>query len=127
MSNVISTVSFFMDKLPEAEEHLEDLVEYLDTIERTVIKSCRAGEGEEAFEQGASSIDTSSSKLSSDLLVAEVDEDDDAMSEGRRLINEWKTAEAEWKQKVVDIRQHADLVTPYEPKEESGKSVWTAS
>ncbi len=116
-------VDFFMNKLPEAEEHLKDLVEYLATIERTVIKSCEADKTKKTTddEAGTQAASSSSSPPSTPAHEAGEDDGEDATCAGRELINGWKAAEAEWKKKVVDIRQHADLVSPYEPKEETGE------
>lgn len=43
------------------------------------------------------------------------------MYDGEELLREWKEIEAEWLAKVVDINQHRDLVSPYEPKTEKGE------
>ncbi|TFK85198.1 hypothetical protein K466DRAFT_495221, partial [Polyporus arcularius HHB13444] len=37
---------------------------------------------------------------------------------GCKMIDQWKELEAGWKKKVVDIKEHADLVSPYEPRTE---------
>ncbi|KAI0699067.1 hypothetical protein C8T65DRAFT_581590, partial [Cerioporus squamosus] len=73
-------VSFLLSKLPKAEEHLEELSEYLKTLENSVISEC-----------------------------------------GKGTLDEWKATKAEWKRCVVDITQHADLVSPYEMPKEVGE------
>ena len=37
-----------------------------------------------------------------------------------KLIEQWKVMEKEWLEKVVDIKQHEDLVSPYETNQEKG-------
>lgn len=44
---------------------------------------------------------------------------------GQDTLDEWKATEAEWKRKVVDVTQHADLVSPYEAAVETGARLWT--
>ena len=69
--------------------------EYLKTIEETVIKAC------------------------AEARVKKGPEDEEPI-DSEKLIEEWKVAEKEWLEKVVDIKQHEDLVSPYEPNQEKG-------
>ncbi|KAI0705770.1 hypothetical protein C8T65DRAFT_577516, partial [Cerioporus squamosus] len=73
-------VTFLMSKLPKAEEHLDELSEYLRTLESSIVAEC-----------------------------------------GQETLDAWKTTEAEWKRRIVDIREHADIVSPYEMPKEAGK------
>ena len=72
--------------------------EYLKTIEETVIKAC----AEARMRQGP---------------------EDPEPIDGEKLLEEWKDVKKEWLEKVVDIKQHEDLVSPYEPNQEKG--TWT--
>ncbi len=69
-----------MKKLPKAEEHLEELSEYLKTLETSIIAEC-----------------------------------------GEETLAEWRATESDWKARVVDINQHADLVSPYEMPKQIGE------
>ncbi len=75
-----------MTKLPKAEEHLDELSEYLKTLQTSIIAEC-----------------------------------------GEETLAEWRATEAEWKARVVDITQHADLVSPYEMPKEVGQYTLTMS
>ena len=79
-------MSSLLEKLPTAEAHLEELEEYLTTIEETVIQAC----AEARLRQDPANSDP---------------------IDGEKLIEQWKVMEKEWLEKVVDIKQHEDLVS----------------
>ncbi|RPD67803.1 hypothetical protein L226DRAFT_474379 [Lentinus tigrinus ALCF2SS1-7] len=42
---------------------------------------------------------------------------------GEETLKEWKALEAEWKRKVIDIEQHATIVSPYQVPERAGPTI----
>ena len=48
---------------------------------------------------------------------------------GEKLLEEWRTHEAAWKKKVLDVRNHREIESdyPYEPPGDSGASSGTLS